>query len=302
MVPDDAVKSRQVERVGREANDRHVARRRLAMDDAVVHHQHVLAVLRPPPCRSWRSRSDRCPPARESATKIPPSRPSGSRSPIWTNSPSSILRNVPSWMTSDSRSARAAATRCAAALARIGVDAVVDGERQDACRNGEQHDRPDDREARASGRADHDQLRIGVHDGQRLRDRDQQRERNDDRDDRRQDERGDLEEGQRRLAAVRDEVDSRQNLRRPDDRKRPEQRRDEELDRRGARCSVRRPSCTRHIRSGGDVVDCRLGCRRGCQGIRPGCEHNRRLCPGAAVSAVGHNLSRHWLRKRQRTW
>ena len=74
---------------------------------------------------------------------------------------------------------------------------------------------------------------------QRLRDGDDDGERHHDRNDRRQDQRGDLEEGQRRLAAVRDEVDSGQHLRRPDDRQRPDQRGQEQHQARDAKCSVR---------------------------------------------------------------
>ena len=57
------------------------------------------------------------------------------------------------------------------------------------------------------------------------------RERQHDRNDRRQDQRRDLEEGQRRLAAVGHKVDAGQDLRRPHDRQRPDQRREEQQQR-----------------------------------------------------------------------
>ena len=49
----------------------------LAMDHAVVHHQHILAVALHAPRRTWRNRRDRRSSSRESATKMLPSRPSG---------------------------------------------------------------------------------------------------------------------------------------------------------------------------------------------------------------------------------
>ena len=57
-------------------------------------------------------------------------------------------------MISDNRSARDGADQLAVLLARIGIDAVVDGKGEDAGREREKHDRPDDGPARAAGGAE----------------------------------------------------------------------------------------------------------------------------------------------------
>ena len=126
--------------------------------------------------RSWRSRRGRCPRCANWRRRCRQAGRPASLSPIWMNSPSSILRKVPSWMTSDRRSPRAAATSSRPRWRAIGVDAVVDREGDDAGQHGKQHHRADNRHARTAGGADHDQLRIVVHHRQRLRDGDDHRE------------------------------------------------------------------------------------------------------------------------------
>ena len=111
----------------------------------------------------------------------------------------------------------------AAALTRIGVERVVDGEGENGRGHGKQKDRPHHGQSRRPGRVDHGELGIRVHRAERLGHRYHQRERHDDRDDGGQDESRELEEGERGLAAVGDEIDAGKHLRRPDDRERPEQ-------------------------------------------------------------------------------
>ena len=212
-----------------EADDRDISRRPLAMDDPVVHHEELLAL----PLVRHRAGLRVVDEVDALLAQIGDKNPAELtvRQPLADLDEQPVVNLAESAFLNDQRQeiGPRGGDKLPASFARIGVHAIVDGKRKDTGGKGEQQDWPNHRGARGAGRVDHDQLRIAIHHAQRLRDGDHQGERHHDRNDRRQDQRGDLEERQRRLAIVGDEVDPRQNLRRPNDRKRPEQRGDEEL-------------------------------------------------------------------------
>lgn len=220
----------EIKGIGVEADDRDFAARRLAVDDALIHHQHLLLVAFDE--RAVLGIIDEVDIGLARIGDEDAAQPAIGQA-LADLHEQAIVDLAEGAFLDDQRQKVGARGRdqLAVALARHRVGDVVDDEGKHRRADREDDDRPDDGEPRGAGGIEDHQLGIAVHRAQRQRHGDDDGKRHDDGNDRRQDQGRDLEEGQRRLAAVGDEVDATEHLGGPDDRQCPRQRRDEHRER-----------------------------------------------------------------------